>query len=178
MVKDLPHYFSALVIMNTGLPKGVEANELTNISSIQKLLPFCLWRSFVYLFATLLPVEFMFRRIMKYPDQIAKAYNAPFPSNEYKAGAAKWPLMVPLFRDDPVAHHMTQARAYLSTCKKPALIMFGDSDPITKGLEKDFMKMMPHAKHVTIKGASHFLQETHGPQLSEKIISFLNKDTI
>ena len=178
MVKDLPHYFSELVIMNTGLPRGVDANELKYISTIQKLLPFCLWRSFVTFFATSLPIEFLFKRICRFPNEIAKAYNAPFPSNMYKAGAAKWPLMVPLFRDDPVAYHMTQARSYLSTCKKPALIMFGDNDPITKGIDKDFMKMMPHAKQVTVKGASHFLQETHGPQLSEKIISFLNKDTI
>ena len=93
-------------------------------------------------------------------------------------GVAQWPLLVPLFIDDPVAHHMTQATDFLSTCKKPALLMFGDSDPITKGLDKTFLKMMPHAKHVTIKGASHFLQETHGPELSENIISFLNKDSI
>ena len=104
--------------------------------------------------------------------------NAPFPSKTYKGGVAKWPLMVPLYVDDPVAYHMAQARAYLSTCKKPALIMFGDKDPITKGIDKEFIKMMPHAKHVIIKGASHFLQETHGPQLSENIVSFLNKDSI
>ena len=26
-----------------------------------------------------------------------------------------------------------------------------------------------------MKGVSHFLQETHGPQLSDNIVSFLNK---
>ena len=178
MVKDLPHYFSELVIMNTGLPSGTEIEELKSISNIQKLLPFCLWRAFVSLFATILPVDFLFRRVAKFPADVAEAYNAPFPSSLYKGGVAKWPLLVPLFRDDPVAKHMIEAQRYLAGCNKPALIMFGDKDPITKGLDKMFMKLMPHAKHVTVKGASHFLQETHGLELAENIISFLVKDSI
>jgi len=178
MVKDLPHYFSELVIMNTGLPSGTEIEELKSISNIQKLLPFCLWRAFVSLFATILPVDFLFRRVAKFPADVATAYNAPFPSSLYKGGVAKWPLLVPLFRDDPVAKHMIEAQRYLAGCNKPALIMFGDKDPITKGLDKMFMKLMPHAKHVTVKGASHFLQETHGLELAENIISFLVKDSI
>ena len=178
MVKDLPHYFSELVIMNTGLPSGIELEELKSVGMIQKLLPFCLWRSFVTLFSTLLPVEFMFHRVCRFPPEVAKAYNAPFPSPLYKGGAAKWPLMVPLFRDDPVAEHMIEAQRYLAECNKPVLIMFGDKDPITKGLDKMFLKLIPHAKHVTVKGASHFLQETHGLELSENIISFLVKDSI
>ena len=177
MLKDLPEYFNAAVIMNTGIPIGVDGKELRSFRAIQKLLPFCLWRACVSLFATLLPVEIMFRRVMKFPDEVAKAYNAPFPSCEYKGGVAKWPLLVPLFRDDPVAPHMLQAKQFLSTCKKPALIMFGDKDPITKGMDKQFLSLIPHAKHIVVKGASHFLQETHGPELSENIISFLEKDS-
>ena len=164
--------------MNTGLPSGTELEELKSVGNIQKLLPFCLWRSFVSLFATLLPVEFIFHRVARFPPDVAKAYNAPFPSSLYKGGVAKWPLMVPLFRDDPVAEHMIEAQRYLSECNKPALIMFGDKDPVTKGLDKMFLKLIPHAKHVTVKGASHFLQETHGLELAENIISFLVKDSI
>ena len=177
MVKDLPHYFSELVIMNTGLPTGVEWNELRQINRIKKLLPFCLWRQIVAFIGPFLHVDIMFKWVMKFPDEIAMAYNAPFPSALYKGGVAKWPLLVPLFRDDPVAHHMVQARDFLSTCKKPTIIMFGDEDPITKGQDKVFMKLMPHAKRIVVKGASHFLQETHGPELSENIISFLIKDS-
>ena len=38
--------------------------------------------------------------------------------------------------DDPVAYHMNEVEAFLPTWKKPALIMFGDSDPITRGQDK------------------------------------------
>ena len=178
MVKELPHYFSELVVMNTGLPSGIEKSRIwmEPFKTTQMYMPFCLWRAIVTLFGTSLSVKMLFKKVCRFPDEIANAYNAPFPASKFKGGVAKWPLLVPLFVDAPVAHHMIEAREFLSTWKNPALIMFGDSDPITKGQDKLFAKLMPHAKNVTVKGASHFLQETHGPELSENIISFLSKD--
>ena len=38
--------------------------------------------------------------------------------------------------DDPVAYHMNEVETFLPTWKKPALIMFGDGDPITRGQDK------------------------------------------
>jgi len=46
-------------------------------------------------------------------------------------GVAKWPLLVPLFRDDPVAQHMVEARNCLKTWNKPALVMFGDEGELS-----------------------------------------------
>ena len=173
MVKSSPELFSSLVIMNTGIPDGLELGPGNLTRTVQKLLPFVLWRSSVSLLATHLPVRALFRRVCHFSDHVANAYDAPFPNSSYKAGAAKWPLLVPLYRDDPVARHMTEAKSCLSTWKKPALIMFGDKDPITKGQDKFFVNLIPHSKHVIIKGASHFLQETHGEELSENIVEFL-----
>ncbi len=36
-----------------------------------------------------------------------------------------------------------------------------------------FMDLMPHAKLVTVEGASHFLQETHADILCKNIVKFL-----
>ena len=84
MVKDLPNHFSQLVIMNTGLPTGNDWKAINSFAKLQRVLPFCLWRAFVSLFATLLPVEFIFKQIVGCSNEIAKAYNAPFPSSTYK----------------------------------------------------------------------------------------------
>ena len=62
----------------------------------------------------------------RFPKAVTDAYVAPFPSSLYMGGVAKWPLLVPLFRDDPVAQHMVEARNCLKTWTKPALVMFGD----------------------------------------------------
>ena len=50
------------------------------------------------------------------------------------------------------------------------------SDPVTRGSEALFLNSVPHAKHVVVKGAGHFLQESHGELLSDNIITFLKEE--
>ena len=124
---------------------------------IFQLLPFMLWRFSVLLLGTNIPISklmsFAFQR-NNVSEEVVAAYSAPFPSRLFKAGAAKWPLMVPLLKvsnenyltienilimllfspppssislkDDPVTAHMEAARNCLKTWKKPVLVMFGD----------------------------------------------------
>jgi haloalkane dehalogenase len=54
-------------------------------------------------------------------------------------------------------------------------------DRITQGGEKVFLDRVPGTrgqKHVTIKGAGHFLQEDNGEELAQVILDFIehNKD--
>jgi len=53
-------------------------------------------------------------------------------------GVAKWPLLVPLYKDDPVAQHMVEARNCLKTWNKPALIMFGDEGILSEDILSRF----------------------------------------
>ena len=56
------------------------------------------------------------------------------------------------------------------------LTAFGDRDPITAGADKKFQAQIPGAKgqqHTTIKGAGHFIQETHGEELARVIVKFI-----
>lgn len=188
VVKDVPDKFYCLVIMNTGLPAPIinfnedfgdpnkEAVPLTQL--FQEVLPFTLWRTFVLLVGTKVPVgrlfNFAFQRYNLDPA-IISAYTAPFPSSQYQGGVAKWPLLVPMMTDDPVTQHMLEARNCLKNWSKPALVMFGDKDPITRGMERLFLNLIPHARNIVVKGASHFLQETHGEIISKNIIQFLDE---
>jgi len=72
---------------------------------------------------------------------------------------------------------MKASRNYLQEewAEKPCLVMFSNKDPITKGGDKDFMSLMPNAKQVTVDGAGHFLQETHGVFLAEEIVKFVEE---
>ena len=63
----------------------------------------------------------------------------------------------------------------LTKWKKPFLTAFSDKDPITRGGERYFQKMIPGAQnreHVTIKDAGHFLQEDKGEELAQVILGF------
>ena len=74
VVKDLPDYFSEIVVMNTGIPTGNNRSRLLfqPMKTLQEFVPFLLWRSCVKLLENNLPVEMMMSRIMKYPDSISK----------------------------------------------------------------------------------------------------------
>ena len=79
------------------------------------------------LLGTNLPVQRVFGTFLKdVSPAVVSAYGAPFPSRLYKGGAARWPLLVPMFKDDPVTAHLEAARNCLKTWKKPVLVMFSD----------------------------------------------------
>ncbi len=107
-------------------------------------------------------------------SEVVNAYNAPFPSEEYKAGARAFPLLVPTSPDNVESENNRIAWKNLSTFNKPFITAFSDSDPVTHGGDKVFQKLIPGAKdqpHQTLKGGGHFLQEDCANALSDIIIN-------
>jgi haloalkane dehalogenase len=95
------------------------------------------------------------------PD-IVLAYEAPFPTPESKAGAAAFPLLVPLADGDPGAAEMAAVREALSEWHKPTVVAFSDQDPVFPfpRAGEMFSGLIPTAgDQVRIEGAAHFLQE-------------------
>jgi haloalkane dehalogenase len=182
VVKDCPGLFSCLVLMNTGLPDPALNFDSHGFSLqlVQQGLPFVLWRAIVGLLGTGIPLDIVFklgfRKQAGVNQEVINGYTAPFPTSLYCGGVASWPLLVPFYKNDPVTCHMWEAKNCLKTWKKPVLLAFSDSDPITKGQEKMFLSLVPSAKNVVIKGAKHFLQETHGVEISNEILKFLSTE--
>ena len=59
---------------------------------------------------------------------------------------------------------------------KPFLTAFSDSDPITRGGDSVFQKLIPGARglpHTTIQGAGHFLQEDRGEELARVVVDLI-----
>jgi haloalkane dehalogenase len=169
VVAEMPERFARLVIMNTGLPTGdVPASE-----------GFLRWRDFAMRTPDL-PVGWLIRRSAARPelitDEVIAAYDAPFPDVNYKSGAQMFPELVPIEYDQPGAREMRETRDALYGWNKPALVMFSDKDPVTRGGERFFRKLIPTASYepeITIRDAGHFLQEEKGEEIAENILSFI-----
>ncbi len=167
----LPEKIARLVIMNTGLPTGEHPMPE----------PFMKWRNFVEKTPDL-PIGMIFRNSTFFgkqiSDRVIAGYQAPFPDSSYQAGARAFPLMVPIKLDDPAAAELRKARDGMMKWNKPALVMFSDQDPITRGADKLFRAWIPTAKdqpEIVIKDAGHFLQEDKGEEIAGHILEFIER---
>jgi haloalkane dehalogenase len=108
------------------------------------------------------------------PPEVVAAYEAPFPNPESKAGAQRFPLLVPLAPDDPGVPEMQATRDVLSRWDKPALVAFSDTDPVFPYPRAGdvFTEMIPTAgEQVRIEGAAHFLQEDRGREIADAMLA-------
>ena len=170
LVARNPARFSRVVVANTGLPTG--DNTMSDA--------FLSWRKYSQEVPEFKVGEIIAMSNPKDPlsNDIIAAYDAPFPDDTYKEGARIFPSLVPITPDDPASNANREAWKVLSRFEKPFVTMFSDGDPITRGGEKIFQKLVPGAKdqlHIIIKGGGHFLQENRGQEFARAVVDFMSR---
>jgi haloalkane dehalogenase len=136
------------------------------------------WRTFRDFVATAeqLPIGFLVKGavVREMPDAVFAAYEAPFPSEQSKAGARAFPPMIPTSEDHPDA---VQGRAALAAFVEgdwPKLVLWADKDPVLPRKLGDVLAARINAGDaITIEEAGHFLQEDAGAEIGERIANFL-----
>jgi len=167
LVAKYPDRFAGVIAANTFLPTGDrEPGEA-----------FTKWREFAKIVPEF-PVSGIIRgaTVKDLGEGVEAAYDAPYPDESYKAGARIFPALVPTSPDMDGAADNVEAWKVLSAFDKPFLTNFSDQDPITKGGDKAFQKLVPGCAgqpHELVKGGGHFLQEDVHAELSENIINFM-----
>lgn len=162
--------FAMIVLANGGLPTGDQ--EMPRA--------FRIWRAFAR-FSPWFPIGRIIQSgtIADLPPDVVAAYDAPFPTRAYKAGARAFPMLVPATPDDPAAAANRAAWKSFREWDKPFLTAFSNRDPITRGGDQAFRERVPGAHgqpHTTIRNAGHFLQEEKGSELAKLVIDFARID--
>ncbi len=164
LVSDNPDRFAAVMAGNTGLPigKGTPSDAFLKWQKFSQTIP-------VFPTGQILQGA----TVRKLSDAEVAAYDAPYPDETYKAGARIFPALVPTDPSMAGVAENVEAWEVLKTWTKPFLTGFSDQDPVTKGGEKIFQKLVPGAEgqpHKILKGGGHFLQEDVHAELSEMLI--------
>jgi haloalkane dehalogenase len=154
-----------LAILNTGLFTGRVSEG------------FMRWRAFAERNPDL-PVGLVIQgaTTTELPGDVVAAYEAPFPNADSKAGAAQFPLLVPISDEMAGAAEMRAVADELSRWEKPALVAFSDSDPVFPypRAGQYFCDLIPGAgEQVRIEGAAHFLQEDRGERIADEIVRLI-----
>ena len=164
---ERPDRISRMVVMNTGIFAGRPPSDT--------------WLSFRELVRRTGP-DFQAGQLIRItcttdlPDNVVAAYDAPFAAPESKTGVLMFPELVPTEPDHPSAGTMLVVREKLHSWDRPALVFFGDSDPVfsTRVAER-LAELIPGAElQEPIAGAGHFLQEDAGEEVGRRIAAWLS----
>ena len=166
-----PETCARLVIMDTGIFNGRQ-----RMSEAWKA-----FRDFVERTEDL-PISMLVRGACKNDpgDEVAAAYDAPYPTPESKAGARAFPLMLPTDPSQPGAAEGERAADMIAAAagERPSLCLWADSDPILSvetGRAVAERLGMPEPE--IIENASHFLQEDQGTLIGERIAAWLASES-
>ena len=120
-------------------------------------------------------VQMGIEKLYPLKPEIAKAFDAPYPSREYKMGVRSMPMQVPIVPDRSLAAQK-KARNFFRSWNKPFMSVFAGNDPITNTMEKDVLKMCPKVLKAPYIGGGHFYQWTKPKELSNVLISFIKSE--
>ena len=157
--------FSAMVAMDTGLFTGEQ-----RMSDAWQM-----FHDFVRRTEDL-PISMLVRNAVArgMSDEVAAAYDAPFPVAESKAGARAFPLLIPTTPEMPGAAAGRQVLEALRGDQRPKLCLWADSDPIIPPkVGARFAEAIGAEPPRIIANASHFLQEDAGPEIGAVIADWL-----
>lgn len=160
ILSQIPERFQRLIAMNTGISPGGPPGEA-----------FLRWRRFALRVDSLevgrlIDTTLVRRRLS---DAERAAYDAPFPSKQYQAGALAFPRLVPIRPDHAGAYDNRAAIERLRQLHLPVLLIWGKHDAITAPGEAHLRSIFRNAAPTVWLDAGHFIQEDAGAEAAQRI---------
>ena len=161
-----PERVARLVVLNTGIGARAPNDEWLRFQSFMRRID------------TEIVAGQLIRLSLVQPatDEVIAGYDAPFPTPESRVGIVQFCELVATSSDHPSAPAMLRVRDELRTFDRPALVLFGDRDPIfSRSAAESMAALLPGAELTPpVEGAGHFLQEDRGEWLGKRIAAWLS----
>jgi haloalkane dehalogenase len=168
LAAEHPDRIARMVVMDTGLFTG------------EQPMSEAWWRFHDFVERTEdVPISLLVRNAVArgMDDELAAAYDAPFPAPESKAGARAFPLILPTSPEMPGGPEGKRAQESLQADDRPMLVLWADSDPVLPfKVGEAFATLMGVDPPVKIENASHFLQEDAGEEIGRRIADWLQSE--
>ena len=163
---EVPERFSRLLIMNTALAVGKAPSD-----------GFLAWKAYAASQPDMDVGGLMKRSTPHLNEEEVAAYDAPFPSVDYKAGVRRFPEMVMIAPDmEGVETSKEAARFWKQAWRGESFMAVGGSDPV---LGLDVMEAMQQLiancpEPMVLPDAGHFVQEW-GEEIAQAALSAFSK---
>lgn len=164
---EVPDRFDRIVIGNTGLPVG------------ESLGPgFDMWLN-ASQNMTFMDCGALMQRATaarELTDAEMDAYRAPFPDEDYMAGARQFPTLVPITPEHEGVTENLAAWAVYDSWDKPFLTLACPGDPVLGQLHHEFIERVPGAAgqpHQEFAPGGHFIQDDCGEDIAAAMIAWL-----
>jgi haloalkane dehalogenase len=162
---EQPARVDRLVVMDTGLFTGEQPMSES-------------WHRFAAFVerSEELPIGFLVRRgcFTDPGDDVADAYDAPFPNEASKAGARAFPAILPLTPEAPGAAAGGRVLAALRQDRRPLLMLWGEHDlPLPVAAGEAFASALGRPAPTVVPRAGHYLQEDRGELVGSTIADWL-----
>lgn len=148
---EMPERFSRLIVMNTGIPVGESLGD-----------GFTAWRDYVAARPDLDCAALMARACPHLTEAEARAYEAPFPDQRYKAGVRRFPQLVMVEPGMDGVETAKRARQFWQTdWQGRSFMAVGQRDPVLGVPVMEALRGVIRGcpPPMVIKQAGHFVQE-------------------
>ncbi|MFP4518035.1 MAG: haloalkane dehalogenase [Oceanicaulis sp.] len=154
---DFSDRFTRLIVMNTAIGVGKGASE-----------GFIAWRDYMANTPDLAVGRLLQRATPGMPDDVAAAYDAPFPDHRYKAGVRRFPALVPVSPEmEGVDTGKAAVKFWSEDWSGESFMAIGMQDPVlgpgTMAWLRSVIRGCPEPMELTEAG--HFVQE-HGEPIA------------
>ncbi len=178
-----PDLFARVMVANTGLPVGGPDSNFVpgDGPRLRAASVFAtMWQGFARR-SPVFPVGRLAQQLAS-ESRLTKAemaaYDAPFPSDRYKAGPRAMPQLIPTRPDSPDSVTNREAWRRLADFDRPFRTGFGAQEPTLRfvAVDEHFQRHVKGAtgqRHERFPSAGHYLQEDAGERVAASLNEFI-----